>query len=1295
MKILNIRGKNLASLAGEFQVDFEAGPLASSGLFAISGPTGAGKSTLLDALCLALYDATPRLLKVQGRSVLPDVGAETISTQDPRNLLRRGTAEGYAEVDFVGNDGARYRARWSVRRSRTRTEGALQPTAMSLLLLPALQPVGGTKTEVKAAIEQRIGLSFDQFTRAVLLAQNEFSTFLKAEDNERGELLETLTGSTVYSDISIRAFERAKLEQARLQQLNLRLADQKPLSAEERAGYEQRHANAQARLAQLDQRKAALEQQLRWHQHAGQLRAAEQQAQQAWQASVADVEAAAPRRTALARIEAVQAARPLADEMARVAGEITRTEAAIATRKDEAAQARMAQQQATDALAQAAAQLLDAEQAHRAAMPQLDQAKALDARIDTMMPAYREAAGRREQADAAESQAGAALRDKQEQRRKLQAAQESAAAWLQQHQQWQTLARSWERWDVLFVQAGQAASQAEKLARELARAQRAAQAQRDQQEQAGARLAASAANMQALEVKRQQAIQALASCSEERLPERRSQLEQRRDALASAEKLWLERDARQRRSSQLDTQSAQLQQAKATAETQLALAQRDHVGIMAALAQAERALKLVEAACAESVEKLRATLEDDTPCPVCGAHDHPYRHEDGALQATLAGLREEVVRCREQMLANANAQGDQRAAVQSCLEQLSVIAAESRTVHEALHVADAAWRSHPLADTDASSTLPEDAQRAAWFEDQLAAVRAGLQQVEQQEAAMRAAAAARDQAQLACDQAGAEHARLQEQASAAQTALAGMAAELKALDEQRIEVALQLAALLDDLNPAFSGGDIPVEDWRDDWRSGPARFYEARKAESRSWLAQHEASEQRAVALATADVELQALMAAQDKAAQDAAAARQAFNQADSTLRAAQDARIALWGGKPVNDIEHALQAAIDAARDSVAAQQTRGQQAAHNAARLDEALAQAQSSLAGLREAAQTASDNFDHWRLSYNQRQPDTPLADAAQLQALLNHTPQDIRAERDALQALDSAAGNAAAVLRERQEQHAQHLRSAPPALDGDTDPLEDNATAAASGGEASQEQTALPADGSEETPPKDDPATRIAHRLQALAARRTEADEAAIASRLALEQDNAKRRQAQAMLAEIEQQEAIEQRWARMNELIGSADGKKFRNYAQQFTLEVLLGYANAHLKQLARRYQLERIVNPANPSLGLLVRDQDMGGEMRSVHSLSGGESFLVSLALALGLASLSSNRVRVESLFIDEGFGSLDADTLRVAMDALDGLQSMGRKVGVISHVQEMTDRIAAKILVQPSAGGKSVVTVE
>eukprot|EP01034_Spumella_vulgaris_P039719 gene39719-49085_t len=308
MRILRIGGKNLASLAGEFSVDFEQEPLASTGLFAISGPTGAGKSTLLDALCLALYDATPRLLKALGRSMLPDVGAETVTTQDTRNLLRRGAAEGYAEVDFVGSDNQRYRARWSVRRSRNKAEGALQPTAMGLQQLPALLPVGGTKTEVKAEIEKRIGLSFEQFTRAVLLAQNEFATFLKADDNERGELLETLTGSAVYSEISMRAFERAKLELAALQRLTGRLADQKPLSGEERAALETQSAEADAVVAGLDAQKAVLEQELRWHQQAQRLEQSALQAVDTEGSGVADDQAGVSGQRQAARREQLHCA---------------------------------------------------------------------------------------------------------------------------------------------------------------------------------------------------------------------------------------------------------------------------------------------------------------------------------------------------------------------------------------------------------------------------------------------------------------------------------------------------------------------------------------------------------------------------------------------------------------------------------------------------------------------------------------------------------------------------------------------------------------------------------------------------------------------------------------------------------------------------------------------------------------------------------------------------------------------------------------------------------------------------
>jgi exonuclease SbcC len=1326
MRILRIGGKNLASLAGEFSVDFEQEPLASTGLFAISGPTGAGKSTLLDALCLALYDATPRLLKALGRSMLPDVGAETVTTQDTRNLLRRGAAEGYAEVDFVGSDNQRYRARWSVRRSRNKAEGALQPTAMGLQQLPALLPVGGTKTEVKAEIEKRIGLSFEQFTRAVLLAQNEFATFLKADDNERGELLETLTGSTVYSEISMRAFERAKLELAALQRLTGRLADQKPLSGEERAALEALSTEADAVVAGLDAQKAVLEQELRWHQQAQRLEQSELQAQQALQERVAEAEAAAPRRAVLAQLDAVQPARPLAADVARIEDEIQAAQAALAARKLESEQALQAQAQSAAALQQSEAAVADAEAAQRNAGPQLDQAKALDARIEAMLPAHRQASAALETASQADKAARSALQNKQVEHRQLSAAQEHGAAWLAHHQQWQALAESWQKWDVLFVQAGQAASQAEKHSYALAAVQRQAAHHRDEEARATASLAGASERLQALEAQRQQAIAALASFDADAMHTRRRTIEQRRDLLVTGEKAWSELDARQQRKVQLDGEAAQQQRSKEAAEKNLADAQQHYAVLMATFGQAERSLKLAEAACAESVEKLRATLQDHTPCPVCGAEEHPYRHDDGALAAMHASLQAEVTHCREQLQWNIEQQTFQRTTAQNSVERLAVLATEQHALADALARATAAWDAHPLA-AEAAAADATHAARAAWFAAELAAAREALQLIDQQELALRRAGAARDQAQQACDTASAEHARLHAMAAAAQAALAQSNAEYQALEDKRIEVALQLSGLLDELDSAFSSIDLPNEGWKDEWKAGPARFHEARRAEAKQWQTHRTQLDERAHAFAALDAELHALAVAQAKTGHDADTARAAFGTADAALHAMQEQRMALWGGKEVRDVEAQLQAAIAAARARHAAQQQASQHAAQQRVRADEAIAQSASRLHALHAAAETAATRLSDWLGAFNRdqaaqaaqaaavraasqalRSPGTadgraapssanagadaampgadlfaaeagsdgsdlfagaaapgqepeaeplpPAVTLAELLALLACPADAIRIEREALQALDHAAATAVTVLKERQLQRRQHADSAP----------------------ANSAHTM----------------DTLAQALDALSAERKQAHDAATTHRLGIAQDNDKRQRAHAMLAEIEQQEAIEQRWARLNELIGSADGKKFRNYAQQFTLDVLLGYANAHLSHLARRYQLERINHNNGPSLGLLVRDQDMGGETRSVHSLSGGESFLVSLALALGLASLSSNRVRVESLFIDEGFGSLDAETLRVAMDALDGLQAMGRKVGVISHVQEMTERISTRILVQPSAGGKSVVSV-
>jgi exonuclease SbcC len=194
-------------------------------------------------------------------------------------------------------------------------------------------------------------------------------------------------------------------------------------------------------------------------------------------------------------------------------------------------------------------------------------------------------------------------------------------------------------------------------------------------------------------------------------------------------------------------------------------------------------------------------------------------------------------------------------------------------------------------------------------------------------------------------------------------------------------------------------------------------------------------------------------------------------------------------------------------------------------------------------------------------------------------------------------------------------------------------------------------------------------------------------------LRAEQTEDQRRQNanQALTQQIADAYAEYQRWARLSALIGSATGDTFRKIAQAYNLDLLVHHANVQLRQLVRRYRLKR----GGSMLGLLVMDTEMGDELRSVHSLSGGETFLVSLALALGLASMASSTLKIESLFIDEGFGSLDPESLQLAMDALDGLQAQGRKVAVISHVQEMHERIPVQIQVHRQGNGLSTLEVK
>ncbi|GAB1410655.1 AAA family ATPase [Desulfovibrionales bacterium] len=248
MKIVQIRFKNLNSLTGEWNLDFSHHAFEDQGIFAITGPTGAGKTTILDALCLALYGRTPRLARI---------------TKSSNELMSRQTGECFAEV-VVQTQAGLFRCHWSQRRARKNPQGELQDPRHEIADAQSGKILDSTIKTVAARVEAVTGMDFDRFTRSVLLAQGGFAAFLQANPDERAPILEQITGTELYSHISMRVHERLRAEQDKLRACEEEIAGIALLSADEEQEITQRLAACQQRDTDVRQAMATTSQAIAW-----------------------------------------------------------------------------------------------------------------------------------------------------------------------------------------------------------------------------------------------------------------------------------------------------------------------------------------------------------------------------------------------------------------------------------------------------------------------------------------------------------------------------------------------------------------------------------------------------------------------------------------------------------------------------------------------------------------------------------------------------------------------------------------------------------------------------------------------------------------------------------------------------------------------------------------------------------------------------------------------------------------------------------------------------------------------
>ncbi|MCE0463216.1 AAA family ATPase [Pseudomonas uvaldensis] len=1213
MKILAIRLKNLASLAGPFDIDFTAEPLASAGLFAITGPTGAGKSTLLDALCLALFGAVPRLNNTGRDAKVPDADGE-IATGDPRTLLRRGTGEGYAEVDFRGIDGRRYRARWEANRAREKAGGKLQASRQSLRDLDNDQLLASQKSEYKTQLEAVLGLNFEQFTRAVLLAQSEFSAFLKADDNERSELLEKLTDTALYTRLGRRAFDKAKHAKENHRQLQEQATGVTPLAPEARAELDQRFNEAQQRLKTQQAQLKQLEQQHTWLKDLHQLQDEHASATEQLQQAQAEWNALADDRLKLTRLEQLA---PQRHQFIRQT-ELTRQLAPLAAQIQQLSQQQIdlteRQTQLEKALGAAQLALVAARQQSTDSAPLLRQAFEEQSTLARLSSDADQGAERQQQAQQACTEGQHTLETLQEQQRQVAGRLQRIADELEQSLHLAPLSDAWNAYRDRLQQLMLIGNRLNKGQTELAALEQSAASASEEL----------TARRQELEVLYKEAgaepeavaeqIQLLGNLLQDNRKQQR--------AFEELTRLWAQQQ-------ELDKRNAELEQRQ-----QQALQERDRLVREGSEAKAELALaeqtltvtrELLERqrlARSESVEQLRAQLQDDQPCPVCGSVEHPYHQPEALLQSLGRHDEHEEANARKAVDLLNEKVIDLRARYSGVIAQLKELRQQQEQLASQQQGLAPSLEAHPLS----APLLAQDGiRREAWLTQQNNQLHQRITQDEQRQAAL-----------LTLQQ---DASRLTQRLRSAETA---SQQATQHLDKQRQELAHDRQRLDEELSH-FS--TLLPADTLQALRTEPAATFLQLDRQIAQRLEQQEQQREELSEQLQRQQTLEKEQDRQQTRTQQLESARQQLQALTEQRQACQQRLTQLLG-------DHASaeqwQQQLDQALEQARAAETTANQQLHE---LRNSLVQLATELKARQEQAlaletecQALAAGIAQWRTSH-------PELDDAALEALLGLDEQHVGQLRQRLLNTEKAIEQARVLLTEREQRLQNHQ--------------------AQHNGHLSPEQL-----------------------VDALNELQTQCDasEQQCAELRAQQAEDQRRQNAnQALALQIEQAYAEYQRWARLDALIGSATGDRFRKLAQAYNLDLLVHHANAQLRQLVRRYRLKR----GGSMLGLLVLDTEMGDELRSVHSLSGGETFLVSLALALGLASMASSTLRIESLFIDEGFGSLDPESLQLAMDALDGLQAQGRKVAVISHVQEMHERIPVQIRVHRQGNGLSTVEVK
>jgi len=1218
MKILKIALKNLNSLKLETVLDFTESPLRDAGLFAIVGDTGAGKTTILDAMTLGLYGRVHR-------------------NKNEEEVLSYGEVNGYAEVEFLVKEQI-FSAKWVISRARGKIDGNIKVVRELAEWNKKENKFNILETKKRAVnekVEAITGLDYERFSKSVMLSQGDFAAFLKAGDKDRSNLLERITGTDIYSRISIAAFQKHKEEEQKIATLKqeldaLQILDSETLSAlkKDKKELEKENKTKQKELT-------SIQAQIQWRNRLIELEAEKEKvgiSLQVAQQKIKDAE------TDFERLDRHQQTVVFQKEITKLENleehqSLLKTEANIAKVKIKAYQ--QTQNEVAEQFSNLTIQLKDFKVKKTAKEKVFQQVNALDVKIEAkdlpFQSIHKEQLDLHQEIQTAQQKIDSRKTEKTE----IEKAIKEIETWLEEK------ANSKDLGGILPKVTNQI-NEWHNLSKEVKHSQKEKAEKTEQLKQAQTFVSEFEGQFAAYEKELNTSKDKFEQLTEsENLIDRNKLLSNQGEAIEKLEGqqkhlkdlIDLNKDYLLgiNQLNEYEKEEKNLKKLLYTIENELLTAVElgDQLeGILTYKTEIYEREKLFA-----GFQRERKKLKEGDECPLCLATTHPFRKMPNFKVYTNEAEKEflTIKSDYEKQQKKVRTLSMEQNATTNEILQIRGEASQNREGKRDLILKRIKEQEDKIAelvpafnDADIYTTKPDILQAKLTL----------LQQVIDEKKQLRTTLFELDSTILQKEKEIADFkekfANEKIKLTSAKEIDKGTIKNLTDLLNRKTSKEADIAAQIGVFNLSLmtsSGAEIikQLNKKKDNYEKGTNALITRKEdlLKIKQELKQLEKNQK-------------ALLKRGEKMDKQVEKLRQ-------ELSVLKEDRIKLFGTDEVEIIRNSLNQQLENSEHQV---ESLSQQ-------LKEAEIQLKSEIAkdkkNTKDLEKTEKELERQGKVLLQKIRPKG--FDTIDAIKIANLSQEEV-----------TILKNLKASLEKRLTQWNQSLKNATKEL-------------------AKTVAKALTTESIETLSQKQVTANQERQDLDQQIGRITQQIE-----------DNDRRKQAGKELVEkMDIQQKEYRRWAKLKDIIGSADGKVFRAFAQGLTLKKLSELANRHLLQLNGRYLIHK---PNDKDLVLEIIDQHHANNIRSIHTLSGGESFLVSLALALGLSDLAGKNTQIKSLFIDEGFGTLDESALDLAISTLENLQSKGKRIGVISHVHALKERITTQIQVQKKGSGFSDLVI-